>query len=234
MAITRQAAPTVSNPGLGATPRTFAYTNNAGLNTVLVVKVGFAGNGAGAGGVTSVTYAGVTMTKPTNGNAKSATWGGVQLLYLVKPATGSNNVVVTMAAGSDLFAVSVESLDGVDQNTTIRALPTPVTATSGTSNSITIASIQSTDWLTDVIDIDNTSNSAVISGTGQVSDFAVETASTNTTVAGSTTQNPTSGTMGWTWSTSRPNSHVAAAFIAAPKRIIQSLRPAIFKPGLAR
>lgn len=217
MAIARQSAPTVNNPGAAVTPRTIStFTVNAGPNTVLLVKVGFAGNGAGAGGVTSITWDGVTMTLPANGNAKSTTWSGVQLAYLKAPNIGNKNLVVTMAATSGNFAVSLETLEGVDQASVVRALPTPVTATAGTTNSITVANVIGSDWLADVLDIDNTGHSAVVTGTGQVSDFAVETVATDTSPAGSTTQRPTTGTMAWSWTTAGPNSHVAAAFIAAP------------------
>lgn len=108
----------------GANALTFSHTVGAGgADRLLIVAVSIDNRT-----VQSVTYGGVAMTNvgtATNGAQISSMW------RLIAPATGANNVVVTLSGGgTDIVAVAT-SYTGVDQTT---PLGTPVTAT---GNSVT-------------------------------------------------------------------------------------------------
>src|SRR3989441_1009347 len=92
-----------------------------GSNRTLIVVVEANNNGASA-----ITYNGGPMTKAIS----TFTGNDAEFWYQTNPASGSHNIVVTMA-GSTSVVVGAYSLFGVDQTN-----PIPTTAgTSGTSNS---------------------------------------------------------------------------------------------------
>ena len=88
IAIDATTAVTATN---SSTTHTFSHTCT-GSNLILWVAAG-----ASAGDPSGVTYNGVAMTKVNSVNLQSS-W--VALWYLVAPATGANNVIVTAASGS--------------------------------------------------------------------------------------------------------------------------------------
>lgn len=104
----------------GATSVTFAHTCT-GSNTLLIVGTAVGVNGTPA---TSATYAGVTMTSLGKVSTNNQASGFVEMWYLVAPATGTNNVIITSGAGADFSAGSI-SFTGVDQTTPVG---TPVTS----------------------------------------------------------------------------------------------------------
>ena len=75
----------------------FAHTCT-GSNLVLIVTTGTVSS---AGKITGVTYAGAAMTKlwDASGSTANATTGW----YLVNPATGSNNVTVSLASATTMW-----------------------------------------------------------------------------------------------------------------------------------
>ncbi len=94
-----------SNSG---TVHTFAHTCS-GSNRLLVVFVMCASSRT----VNSVTYGGVAMTFKTKTSGPSQ---NIHIYHLVAPATGSNNVVVTIDSSSFCYPTAV-SYTGVDQTT---------------------------------------------------------------------------------------------------------------------
>lgn len=90
------------------TPLTFSHTCGSGSDRLLVVGVSI----RGAVTVTGITYAAVALTKirhdAPGGDVRSELW------YLVAPATGANNVVVTMS-GDQSFAAIAQTYTGVHQ-----------------------------------------------------------------------------------------------------------------------
>jgi hypothetical protein len=86
--------------------------------------------------VNSVTYNGVAMTQDFTATLPP----GVDAWVLANPSTGSNNVVVTMAAACDIGVAAV-ALSGVDTTDILRAAnqTTAASAASTVSNSITSA-----------------------------------------------------------------------------------------------
>jgi hypothetical protein len=105
---------------VGATSVTFAHTCT-GSNTLLIVGTAVGVNGTP---VTSATYAGVTMTSFGKVSTNNQNSGFVEMWYLVAPATGTNNVIITSGNAADFSAGSV-SFTGVDQTTPVGS---PVTA----------------------------------------------------------------------------------------------------------
>lgn len=140
MAIARAGSASLSLDG-PVSVYTRAYTCGAGSNRALVV--GFFGNVTGADEVTSVTYAGVAMTRIGTARAD----GGDRPIYfygLLTPATGANNVVVTFSISQD--GVAALAADYTD----VAAFGTGVSdVRSGDNAGITItpSAAASTDWV---------------------------------------------------------------------------------------
>ena len=94
-----------SAQGFDATSTTLSHTTS-GTNRLLVVAVAV----DGASTISSVTYAGVAMTlAKTFYNIRR-----ISLYYLVAPATGANNIAVTLS-GSDDAGIMAVSYNGVNQ-----------------------------------------------------------------------------------------------------------------------
>lgn len=73
---------------------TYAFTNTAGTKLIVAASVA---DGAGGQTVSAVTYAGVSMTKYNEKLSNGVAKAHCTLWYLDSPATGSNNVVVTIS-----------------------------------------------------------------------------------------------------------------------------------------
>jgi hypothetical protein len=91
---------------VGTTSYTAAYTVGSGSNRILFV--GFFGDSTRA--CTGVTYNGVAMTNVgfvyTNGADR-----GIELWYLLNPASGSNNVVASFSASTVVWAAAADYTD---------------------------------------------------------------------------------------------------------------------------
>jgi uncharacterized repeat protein (TIGR01451 family) len=108
----------------GATPSiTLAHTT-AGTNRVVVVGVSInIANNTGAA-VTGVTYQGAVLTR-VGAHNDAGNSRRVEMWYLVNPATGNNNVIVTLSlpggTGTLGVVVGAITLTGADQTIPIRA-----------------------------------------------------------------------------------------------------------------
>lgn len=116
MAIAFVAAADLGNNGGATNSLTAAYTVGSGSDRLLVVvAVGDVANGADD--VTGVTYATVAMTR----GSVEVTTGSVYLTrfvytyYLLNPAAGSNNVVISCTSNHFLIAVAAD-YTGVKQS----------------------------------------------------------------------------------------------------------------------
>ncbi len=84
----------------------------SGSNRLLVIACGV--GGAGTGHVDSVTYNGVALTKAIeyisgHGDQES-------IWYLINPASGSNDVVITLSGAGSVFKAGAVSLSGMLQS----------------------------------------------------------------------------------------------------------------------
>lgn len=136
MAIVRDA--TSSNASaVGATSNTFAHTCT-GANRILIVST-YVG---GSQNVT-VTYAGVSMTEigtPTTVNTRVE-----QLWYLIAPATGANNIVVSWSS-SAVYGATAVSYTGTKQSVQPDATGAASTGTGASISSATTV-VASDCWL---------------------------------------------------------------------------------------
>jgi hypothetical protein len=116
------------NTDNSVTSQTTSYTVGPGSNRFLYVMV--VGDVAATTGVTSVTYNAENLTKlATN---RVGTDRSFDVWYMVAPATGANDVVITRGT-SGLIASVFVSYDGVDQDTPTPTTATPTDATSDTT-----------------------------------------------------------------------------------------------------
>lgn len=123
---------------------TYAHTV-AGSNRLLTVMVMLQRSGAATSTISGVTYNGVAMTQATQEHTYSNTIL-TAVYYLIAPATGANNVVVTLSSAvtTDIVVGSV-SLTGVAQTT-------PLNGTFATGNfsspaTSTLTTTQANSWL---------------------------------------------------------------------------------------
>lgn len=114
---------------------TWSHTVGTGAHRFLAVAVGYAGSGSHSpNDVGSVTYGGVALTKlmtedpsPGGGTDKA-----LDVWYLIAPASGTANIVVTLAFGwTSSMITAAASFANVNQSTPVR---TPVGTASASTN----------------------------------------------------------------------------------------------------
>lgn len=126
----------------GANSVTFAHTTS-GSDRILVVQISIQDSNHANLPVTSVTYNSVALTKirhdEATGNNRTELW------YLVAPATGTNNVVVTITGNVGELAAGAMTFTGVDQSSPIDAN----NGATGNSNaaSASLTTVSSNAWL---------------------------------------------------------------------------------------
>lgn len=131
--------------------KTFSYTVT-GSNTILFV--GFLTSAGGT--ISTVTYAGVSMT------ASQVGANGTTSYYLINPATGANNLVVTWSGGA--IACGIVSYTGAKQSSQPDNSGA-TTASSSTSVTNTLTSVADNCWHTMFVWNDS-QGSNISAGTG--------------------------------------------------------------------
>ena len=138
---------------------TFSHTvTSSGSNLLLIVGVSIRNPGAGDT-VASVTYGGTGLTQV--GFRANANRSRVELWRLVAPATGANNVVVTLTgANTAAFVVGAVSFTGASQTA---PLGTFFSAT-GNSNApnVTVTGVNEGEVVIDVVGKQNNSETLVV------------------------------------------------------------------------
>lgn len=192
---------------------TWAHTVAAGSNRALVVSVGSLGNAAVT--ISSVTYNGVGMTAMW---AQTDTSSGVEAkqrsYFLAAPATGTNNVIITLSAnGVGTLAGAAASFSGVNQTGTVgNSWRTPVIS-DGSSSDIVVANAVSGDYVVDGMGIYNT--------TGVIAPNHTNVATQDPVTVGSVyahgmQYHPATGSTTMSWTNMTLFSGGAAALIPAP------------------
>ena len=124
---------TVGKSG-GTTSLSFSHTCSSSADRAIYVVTN--NRDAGAGDVTGVTYNSVSLTELTG-----SPWGfgnsDLRVFRLVAPATGANDVVVTLDGSRPIIAAAI-SFTGVDQTT-----PDGTPAADTTDLSVDVASVVS-------------------------------------------------------------------------------------------
>jgi hypothetical protein len=173
-----------SSSNTGGSSLTFSHTCS-GSDRLLIVGVSVDSGHT----VSGVTYAGAAMTQ-----IGTATAGNVRayLFSKVAPATGANNVVVSLAGGgSSETSAGAISFTGVSQANPLGTVGTN-SGTSGTTASVAVSS--DTDEI--VVDVVSVNSSTPTVGADQTSRWADARGSTKG--AGSTETGAASTTMSWT------------------------------------
>lgn len=130
-----------------STTYTVSYTVGAGSDRILFV--GISNSGSGSDGVTAITYNGVALTKIASAIHSGS--GSAALWYLVNPASGANNVVVSAPfTGLEVFAASYS---GANQSGQPDAYASDATSTAAGGDggiytiSPAVTTVADNDWL---------------------------------------------------------------------------------------
>lgn len=123
--------------------RTYSFTGGSGSDRLLLVWVGTYCCGA-SDTLTSVTYNGVAMTRAefTTDTIDNRSY----LYYLAAPATGANNVVITLSAAHEIYSMAW-SYTGVDQTTPIDSHASLGQSTNNTSITQSTTVVASDAWV---------------------------------------------------------------------------------------
>lgn len=140
------------------TSLTFSHTNTAG--NLLVVQAGV----PVADTITSVTYNGVSLTKINSAQSPSPDGRFTSLWYLLAPATGANNIVISSSASDFLFACAA-TYTGVKQQAPEASGTNTANATNQIIASVTPTSDNSWMFLAVRVNDDPTTNYTVTNGT---------------------------------------------------------------------
>jgi hypothetical protein len=151
----------------GNTSLTYAHTC-AGSDRVLIV-VAWAGLNTSTP-VFTATYNGVSMTQLFDGTATNWRY---RVFYLVAPATGANNVVVSCSSGNGYIYSCSASYTDVDQTTPIDATDTHATFSSATSTSDSITTVTNNAWALMAMPINSGGGSPIAAGTATTRRSAV-------------------------------------------------------------
>lgn len=182
---------------------TFAHPVASQSNGLLIVSVSHVTSDS----ISSVTYAGVAMTLVDSASNGSGGTGRVLSMYrLIAPATGSNNVVVTLAAAS-IFAVSAQSFYGVDQTTPLGTAAK--TNGSGTSASVSPGSAVG-DVVVDGLSVRHSLSDPSATASQTVDELLVAATNVYLGAAHKAGASP-STTMSWSWTTADNYALVAVA-----------------------
>lgn len=204
MAIARDAN---SNGNDTNTSLTFSHTCS-GSNRILFVGIATFG-GSGGDIVTGVTYNGVGMTRINTLQANGLT-PRVYLYYLINPATGANNVVVSCGATSGYIAGIGSSYTGAKQSGVPDAFDSASVA-SATANSKAITTVADNCWLVGMFCVNNGTSPAGQAGTSIV---ASDSGSTSNCFIDSNAAKtpPGSFSLGVNWTSSQRSAILVASF----------------------
>lgn len=192
---------------INAASKTFSHTCS-GSNLILIVGVAWT---SASVTVSSVSYNGVALTAvaavSANGNIK------VQYYYLVAPATGANNVIVTMSANAS-FVTASASFTGASQGVP-GFIDTPITG------STAIPSGSSTPGV---------ANGAIVSLFGQAVNASTSMTSGTLVFGGSNSSGSFRGGMGYTiYTTPSAITHTYSNSSGSPAYVLRFI--AIYPPG---
>lgn len=168
---------------------TLTYAHTIG-GTANYLKVGVAANNVNPGPITGVTWNAVAMTRLGSELAPDTNLV-VSYWYLVNPATGTHNVVVTTTTGTDAIASGASSYIGVDTST---PHGTPATATgTSTAPSVNVTSA-SGELVVDAVGVHDTTLTAC----GQTQRVNVNDVGPNVSQGDADAAGAASVTMSWT------------------------------------
>ncbi len=134
---------------------TYSHTVGAGLsNSILVVLCGYYTTPA-TSAISGITFNSVALTKiqRNNDGTRAAT---TEAWYLVSPAAGAHNIVVSLTAdigASDPLVCHSRSYSGVNQSSPIDAQSSPPQIVTGshTAHTVSLTTVAANAWILDII-----------------------------------------------------------------------------------
>lgn len=223
MAITRQGAIVNNYSATARASITQSITIAAGSNRALAVRVSCEEAGTTISGVT---YNAVALTGLTA--AASATWSKSQIWYMVAPAVGTFDVVVSTSSGSRVMGCTIEILEGVDQTTPVGAVSNDANATAlDAAVSATVAGVAIDGYIVDQLTVDGGAK-VTTPGANQTA-VSVAQDLADTACHGSVQSGVDGGVMSWTWTGGNAEAALtavefkAAAGGAVPQDIVATL-----------
>lgn len=189
-------SPQTANPS--ATP-TWSHTVPSGANRLLVVQVGLRAFQT----VTGITYGGVALTKLGAVQYAAGNFARAEIWYLVAPAVGTANVVVSIS-GAEVVEAAALNFVNVNQTTPLSAMVS-ASGLGGSSASVDVASVDG-DLVVDVLVKEG---STLSPGAGQTSRWALS-ADGNWKGGGSTEDAGATATTTMSWSLTGANAWVLA------------------------
>jgi len=199
-----------STTGSSVSSLTFSHTCSGSDRILMVATSVFDDTSQAERTVASVTYNGVSMTRIDRQDAGNI---AAELWYLIAPATGANNVVVTLGATNPFAIAGASSYTGVAQTSPVEAnakasgwsQTATVNVTTIANNSMVVDSTSKYDT-TEALSVgaDQTSNHNTSVGSG----YGIRGASSREAKAAAG-----SVTMSWTWTTTNRDWAIVAASI---------------------
>jgi hypothetical protein len=182
---------------------TYSHTCT-GANRILFVSVG---NGGGSGSETfSVTYAGVSMTSILRTVNQSALV--FELFYLVAPATGANNVVVSTSKSSNHFSRS-SSYTGASQTGVPDSSGSTELTSTNTTLTVSSTSVADNCWHVTACETDfgctNTAGTGLTIRSGSSVRYSIGDSNSAKTPPGSVS-------LGWNFTSNSRTSAIIASF----------------------
>jgi len=182
----------------------------AGQNRFLLVGVSI--DNSSGHTVSGVTYNGIPLT--FIGAQNNGTNVRVELWYLVAPATGNNDVIVTFLPASNLNVVAGGlSLTGVDQTSPLE-LPATFNTGNGATASLNLTTTSDNAMVFDTLAIG--SNLSPAEGAGQTSRWNTSVGGQPLTGAGSTKLQASPGAVAMSWSIGSPQNWAIGAVAVRP------------------
>lgn len=186
-----------------------SITVGSGANRLLVVMFAFEHTGSSVSTCKWNTSESLTRLGSKVGGT---TWTAADCFYLKNPTATTTTLDSVPTGGGASFHWNqiIYVFDGVDQTTPLRAQAGAGVDT-GTASSHTVSGYTAGDWGLDLIVLDSTGHTPAADA-GQTADYATQNFGAGTSeFRGSNDQ--ANGVMGWTWTTSAPNAHLATAVI---------------------
>lgn len=215
-----------SGTNRGFASLTFSVTVSDNDDRLMVIAI--AAYNPGGSAISSVTYDGVAATFITNQSTPSH--GFVALYYLVAPTVGTADVVVTFGSATNALVCGAGVFRNVDQTTPIS------NAVEDRDSTIDVSSATG-NMVVDIFGVWPTGT--YTEGTGQTPIFQLDDGHDG--IDGNMSYEAGSSTVTMDWTPGGTDPAIAAVNLNAvpgepSSRILKpnTLRPAIFKPGIAR
>lgn len=193
-----------------ASSKTQAHTVGAGSNRGMVVLVAIE---TASRTVSGITYNGVSLTNIGVDDHSGFSTLRVEAWKLAAPATGTNNVVISIAGGTARFSGGIYSCSNVDQTDVVNGTITSAEGSPSSNPSMNVTTV-SGELVVDLVSEDAGSATA---GAGQTKDYDNTSMTLAFTHGSREAATGTTTTMSWT--TSSWYQHIAVSFKEAASDI---------------